>query len=134
MASERILVIDDNPQNLKLVRIVLTKAGYQVATAGDGEEAWRMMESLAPQLILMDLQLPGLDGLTLTRRLKEHPTYRDIIVIALTAYAMTGDDQKAFAAGCEGYISKPIDIETLPRDVAGYLARSAGSTTAAADL
>jgi CheY-like chemotaxis protein len=124
MASEPILIVDDNPQNLKLARVVLSGAGYDVRTASDGDEALRVLASFTPRLILMDVQLPGRDGLTLTREIKDDATRRGIIVIAFTAYAMKGDDEKALAAGCDGYISKPIDIETLPRMVADYLARS----------
>ena len=123
MALEPILIVDDNPQNLKLAKVILAAEGYEVKTAIDAEEALRILESFTPRLILMDLQLPRMDGLELTRRLKADPARREIIVIALTAYAMKGDDEKAFAAGCDGYISKPIDIDALPRVVAEYLAR-----------
>jgi CheY-like chemotaxis protein len=114
MASERILIVDDNPQNLKLIRVLLTGVGYEVATAVDAEDAQAQLVSFMPRLILMDIQLPGMDGLTLTRRLKDDPATRDILVVALTAYAMKGDEERARAAGCDGYISKPIDTEALP--------------------
>jgi CheY-like chemotaxis protein len=130
MAHEPILIVDDNDLNLKLARVVLAGAGYQVRTATDGEEALRLLESFTPRLILMDLQLPGLDGLTLTRQLKAAPGGHNIIIIALTAYAMKGDAEKAVAAGCDGYVSKPIDVEALPRIVADYLAQSEGGGTA----
>ena len=123
MALEPILIVDDNPQNLKLAKVILATEGYEVKTAIDAEEALRILESFTPRLILMDLQLPRMDGLELTRRLKADPARREIIIIALTAYAMKGDDEKAFAAGCDGYVSKPIDIDALPRVVAEYLAR-----------
>jgi two-component system cell cycle response regulator DivK len=123
MALEPILIVDDNPQNLKLAKVILAGEGYEVRTAIDAEDALRILESFTPRLILMDLQLPRMDGLELTRRLKADPARRDIIIIALTAYAMKGDDEKAFAAGCDGYISKPIDIDALPRVVAEHLAR-----------
>ena len=123
MALEPILIVDDNPQNLKLAKVILAAEGYEVKTAIDAEDALRILESFTPRLILMDLQLPRMDGLELTRRLKADPASREIIVIALTAYAMKGDDEKAFAAGCDGYISKPIDIDALLRVVAEYLAR-----------
>jgi CheY-like chemotaxis protein len=126
MAHEPILIVDDNAQNLKLARVVLTTAGYQVRTATDAEEALTLLDSFIPRLILMDLQLPGLDGLALTRRLKADSTRRNIIIIALTAYAMKGDDEKAMAAGCDGYISKPVDVERLPKLVAEHLAGVAG--------
>ena len=122
MAGEPILIVDDNPQNLKLARVLLAGEGYDVRTAVDAEEADAILETFMPRLILMDLQLPGMDGLELTRLIKAHPARRHILVVALTAYAMKGDDQKAFAAGCDGHIAKPIDIETLPAQVAAYLA------------
>src|SRR3979409_2086013 len=123
MALERVLIIDDNPQNLKLAKVILAAEGYEVKTAIDAEEALRILESFTPRLIMMDLQLPRMDGLELPRRLKADPARREIIIIALTAYAMKGDDEKAFAAGCDGYISKPIDIDALPRVGAEHLAR-----------
>lgn len=122
MAGEPILIVDDNPQNLKLARVLLSGEGYEVRTAVDAEEALQILESFTPRLILMDLQLPGMDGLELTRRLKGDPRFRRIIVLALTAYAMKGDDQKARAAGCDGYITKPIDTDALPRLLAAWLA------------
>jgi len=124
MAGESVLIVDDNPQNLKLARVILAAEGYVVKTAIDAEDALLILESFVPRLILMDLQLPRMDGLELTRRLKADPTRRAIIIVALTAYAMKGDDQKAFAAGCDGYISKPIDIDAFPRVVAEYLSRA----------
>ena len=126
MALELVLIVDDNPQNLKLAKVILVAAGYEVKTAIDAEEALRILESLTPRLILMDLQLPRMDGLDLARRLKADPAHRNIIIIALTAYAMKGDDEKAFAAGCDGYISKPIDSDAFPRVVAEHLARRVG--------
>src|SRR3989337_3021501 len=122
MAGERVLVVDDNAQNLKLARVTLTIEGYETATAADAEEALKALESFKPRVILMDLQLPGMDGLELTRRLKQNPALRNIVIIALTANAMTADDLQALAAGCDGYISKPIDVEALPKMVAEYIA------------
>jgi two-component system cell cycle response regulator DivK len=124
MAGEPILVVDDNPQNLKLARVLLSIEGYEVRAAADAEEALRILESFAPRLILMDLQLPGMDGLELTRRLKADPARRGIVVIALTAYAMKGDREKALAAGCDAYVSKPMDTVALPRLIAERLAAS----------
>lgn len=121
MAGESILIVDDNPANLKLARVLLTQEGYAVQTAPDAEEALKILETFKPCLILMDLQLPGMDGLELTRRLKASPETKDMIIIALTAYAMKGDDEKAKAAGCDGYITKPIDTQTLPGVIADYL-------------
>jgi CheY-like chemotaxis protein len=124
MAGESILIVDDNAQNLKLARVLLASEGYAVRTAADAEEALRVMESWTPQLILMDLQLPGMDGLELTRRLKADQARAAIVVIALTAYAMKGDAEKAFAAGCDDYVTKPIDTVKLPKLVAQHLART----------
>ncbi len=94
-----------------------------MSTAKDAEDALKLLEAFVPRLILMDLQLPGMDGLELTRRIKADPFRRQIVIVALTAYAMKGDDERAYAAGCDGYISKPIDTEALPRIVAEYLRR-----------
>jgi len=108
-----ILVVDDNAANLKLARVILQKEGHTVRTVIDAEEALVLLKSWRPALILMDIQLPGLDGLELTRRLKAEPEHRDTIIIALTAFAMPSDRERALAAGCDDYLSKPIDIEAL---------------------
>jgi len=123
MAHEPILIVDDNAQNLKLAKVILVAEGYDVRTAIDAEDALTILESFTPRLILMDLQLPRMDGLELTRQIKNDPARRGMIIIALTAYAMKGDDEKAFAAGCDGYMSKPIDTDALARMVAEHLAR-----------
>jgi CheY-like chemotaxis protein len=123
MAGERILIVDDNPTNLKLVRVLLQGDGYDARTAADAEEALELMQTFHPRLILMDVQLPGMDGLELTRRLKADVQTREIIVVALTAYAMKGDEQKALDAGCDGYVAKPIDTRNLSRMIAEYLGR-----------
>lgn len=123
MAAEPVLIVDDNAANLKLAKVLLVKEGYEVRTAGDAEEALKVMEGFKPRLILMDLQLPGMDGLTLTRKLKAEPATRDIVIVALTAYAMKGDEEKARAAGCDGYITKPIDTQSFPGLVAQTLAQ-----------
>ena len=127
MAGEAILIVDDNPANLKLARVVLSGAGYDVRTAGDAEEALAVLQGFRPRLILMDLQMPGMDGFALTRRLKADPSLRGIVVLALTAYAMKGDEEKAIEAGCDGYVAKPIDTRGLPGVVASYLAGTGGS-------
>jgi CheY-like chemotaxis protein len=121
MTDRSILIVDDNPVNLKLIRILLVGEGYNVHTAGDAEEALRVLQDLRPRLILMDIQLPGIDGLELTRQLKANPLTRDIRILGLTAYAMKGDEEKIMAAGCDGYIAKPIDTRTLPRVIERYL-------------
>ena len=121
VAEKTILIVDDNPVNLKLIRILLAGEGYDVHTATDAEDALRVLQDLRPQMILMDIQLPGIDGLELTRRLKADPMTRDITILGLTAYAMKGDEQKILAAGCDGYIAKPIDTRTLPAVIQRYL-------------
>jgi two-component system cell cycle response regulator DivK len=121
MAGEPILIVDDNPINLKLARVLLQKEGYEVRTAPDAEEALKTLESFRPRLILMDIQLPGMDGLELTRRLKSAPDTAAIQIVALTAYAMKGDEEKITAAGCDGYIPKPIDTQAFPQTIAQYL-------------
>ena len=118
----RILVIDDNPTNLKLVSFLVRSHGYEVDTAADAESAMTAIVEHRPTVILMDLQLPGIDGLELTRRLKNDPDTRPIPVIAVTAYAMKGDQEKALAAGCDDYVTKPIDTRTLPEVIAKHVA------------
>jgi len=122
MAGERILIVDDNATNLKLVAYLMKANGYTVDTALDAESAIVAIRINHPDVILMDIQLPGIDGLELTRRLKADPTTRDIVIVAVTAYAMKGDQAKALAAGCDDYITKPIDTRTLPETIARHLA------------
>jgi CheY-like chemotaxis protein len=124
MSGESILIVDDNPINLKLVRILLTGEGYNVRTADDAAEANAVLSEFHPRLILMDIQLPGVDGLELSRRLKAAPATSNIMIVALTAYAMKGDEDRALAAGCDAYIAKPIDTRTLPGQIAAWLDRS----------
>ncbi|HEY1342028.1 MAG TPA: response regulator [Bryobacteraceae bacterium] len=123
MPGEPILVVDDTPVNLKLTRILLINEGYKVLTAANAEEALELLRSYRPHLILADIQLPGIDGLELTRRIKQNESTRDITVIALTAFAMTGDEQKAIDAGCDGYITKPIDTRSLGARIREFLDR-----------
>src|SRR5579871_2581655 len=125
MAGEPILIVDDTPVNLKLTRILLVNEGYKVMTAASAEEALDLLRSYHPQLILADIQLPGIDGLELTRRIKKNDDTRDITVVALTAFAMKGDEQKAVEAGCDGYITKPIDTRALGSRVREFLDRRA---------
>ncbi len=121
MAGERILVVDDNPASLRLLRLLLSGESYEVRTADGAEEAITILEDFRPRLILMDLQMPGMNGFELARRLKGDAATRDIVIIALTAYAMKGDEERAREAGCDGYVSKPIDTRTLPALVARHL-------------
>lgn len=123
-AGAAILVVEDHPANRTLLSFLLTAHGYDVRTAAHATEALEMLETFAPRLILMDLQLPGMDGLELTRRLKADPRTRDICIVAVTAYAMKGDQQRVRDAGCDGYVTKPIDTRQLPQAIAGYLARN----------
>jgi CheY-like chemotaxis protein len=125
MPNDPVLIVDDNPQNLKLAKVLLLAQGYDARTAVDAEQALVVLDTFLPCLILMDIQLPGMDGLELTRRLKAEARTKNIVIVALTAYAMTGDEEKARAAGCDGYITKPIDVRTLPTKVAEYLANRA---------
>ena len=118
-----ILVVDDNPGNLKLISYVLEKGGYDVRTAVDAEEALRVLQGFRPRLILMDLQLPGMDGLTFTRQLKADPDLGGTPIVAVTASAMKGDEEKAVEAGCDGYITKPIDTRALARIITSFLNR-----------
>jgi two-component system cell cycle response regulator len=117
-----ILIVDDNASNTKLLAFLLQSKGYDVRTAANAEEALASIAGQCPRLILMDIQLPGMDGLTLTRKLKADPATRHISIIAATAYAMKGDEERARAAGCDGYITKPIDTRQLPADIARFLA------------
>lgn len=124
MAGDPILVIDDNPANRKLAQAVLAGAGHEVHGVSDAESALVAVASLHPTLILMDIQLPGLDGLELTRRLKADPATRDIVIVATTAYAMPNDELKSTEAGCDDYMTKPIDIHALREVVSKHLAAS----------
>jgi CheY-like chemotaxis protein len=124
--SKRIFIVDDNPVNLKLASSVLEMEGYVVETAVDAEQAQELLKRATHDLILMDIALPGMDGLTLTRKLKEDERLKHIPVVAMTAFAMKGDEQKAFDAGCAGYITKPIDTRKLPGQIAAFLRGNAG--------
>lgn len=116
-----ILVVDDHPANLKLTRVVLEAEGYCVQTAPSAEAVLQLLVNSRPELILMDLQLPGMDGLALTRRLKADPVTSSIPVVALTAYAMLGDEETARAAGCDEYVTKPVDTRRLVQVVRSLL-------------
>jgi two-component system cell cycle response regulator DivK len=119
----RILVVDDNAANLKLMTLLLARGTYDVRTAANAYEALALVQSFKPRLILLDLQLPDIDGLELTRRWKSDPVTRETTIVAVTAYAMTGDEERARAAGADGYITKPLDRDRFRQAVAGYLAR-----------
>lgn len=121
MAGEAILIVDDNLTNLKLVKVLLESSGYKVRTAVNADGVVQTLKEFKPDLILMDIQLPGMDGLTLTRQLKADPKTAAIPVVALTAYAMKGDDDKALASGCSGYITKPVDTRSFTKQVEQFL-------------
>jgi two-component system, cell cycle response regulator DivK len=122
MAGEPILVVDDNATNLKLVSYLLTKRGFEVQSAAGAKEALEALKTFHPVLILMDMQMPGIDGFELTRRLKADPATKEILIIGLTAYAMKGDEERVRAAGCDGYLPKPIDTRSLPLAMASWIA------------
>ena len=113
MPGEPILVVDDNPANVKLLRMLLADAGYDVREAADAEQVLAVLQDFRPRLILMDVRLPGVDGLELTRRLKATPDTRDTIIVGVTACAAEDDAERVLAAGCDGYVTKPIDIHQL---------------------
>src|SRR6266852_806445 len=116
-----ILVVEDNEANQLLARAVLELEGFEVHIAGSVPEALDSLREVTPNLILMDVQLPGEDGLSLTRRLKADPATSAIPIVALTAHAMTGDREVALSAGCSGYIAKPIDTRTFGLQVTQFL-------------
>lgn len=121
MAGKNILIVEDNLVNRRLAEFLLRSQGYTVLQATTAQEAFEVLKTERTDLILMDVQLPGMDGLEATRKLKEQPTTADIPVVAVTSYAMKGDREKALAAGCVGYITKPIDKNTFVQDVATHL-------------
>jgi len=121
MAGEAILVVDDNSLNVKLARAVLENAGYEVHSAGDATTAFAQLELVRPRLIIMDLKLPGMDGFELARAIKDDPRYNDIPIIAMTASGLTRDEQRARLAGCDDYVAKPFDIDTLVATIARLL-------------
>jgi CheY-like chemotaxis protein len=121
VANEPILIIDDNPLNLKLAKRLLELEGYQVLTASNAQEAIRTLEFFLPRLILMDFQMPTVDGIELTRWVKEDPRFKKVVVLILSSNDQKGDEQRARKAGCDGYLSKPIDTQALPAMVASYL-------------
>jgi two-component system, cell cycle response regulator DivK len=121
MAGKRILVIEDHEENRRLLRDLLTSFGYELIEAVTGEDGVIAAENERPDLILMDIQLPEIDGYETTRRIKANPALNRIPVIAVTSYALSGDDIKAFAAGCDGYVTKPFDPADLLAKIQGYL-------------
>ncbi|OHB35817.1 MAG: two-component system response regulator [Planctomycetes bacterium GWA2_40_7] len=124
MSEEKILIIDDNPMNLELVSDLLELHGFLVIKAKDSKTGMELAQTEKPDLILMDIQLPGIDGIDATRILKEDIITADIPIVALTAHAMKGDEEKILKAGCTGYISKPINTREFPKIVKSYLKKT----------
>jgi two-component system cell cycle response regulator DivK len=121
MTGKSILLVDDSVHNLKLTRFLLTQEGFDVRTAQNAEQALVALEMHIPSLILMDIQLPGMDGLQLTRHLRRDASLNAVPIVAFTASAIKGDEEIARASGCDGYVTKPINTRTLAGIVRGYL-------------
>jgi two-component system, cell cycle response regulator DivK len=121
MTQKTIVVVEDNDLNSKLIAAVLSKAGYNVVTCGDAESGLQLVRAHCPDLILMDIQLPGMDGLSAARQLKADPHTQNIPIIALSAHAMGDHQEMAVSAGCCGYITKPFSTRTLSKDIERYL-------------
>lgn len=119
--ADRVLVVDDNQLNIDLARFVLEADGFVVDEAPNVDEAWARLRASRPDAVLVDIQLPGTDGLSLVRAIKATPGLGDIAVIAFTAFAMQGDEQRFRAAGCDGYLAKPIDVHSFAASVRRYL-------------
>ncbi|HOT93790.1 MAG TPA: response regulator [Methanoregulaceae archaeon] len=122
--TTRVLYVEDNDQNYYLVKFILEAQGYEVVRARDGREGIELARTVDPALILLDIQLPVMDGYETARELRTIPGLAPVPVVALTSYAMAGDREKALAAGCTGYIEKPIDPTTFSGEIAAHLARS----------
>jgi CheY-like chemotaxis protein len=123
MSGKNVMVVEDNEKNRKLMRVVLKAKGYNVIEATTGEEALSLLKGNIPDIILMDIQLPGIDGLTLVKQIKADALTKDIPIIAVTAYAMKGDEQKILETGCNAYVSKPINTQELPLTIEKYIKR-----------
>ena len=119
--ADRALVIEDHPVNLELTALLLEQAGFEVIAAGTAEEGLTLARTEAPDVVVMDISLPGMDGLEATRILKADPQTRGIPVLAATSHAMKGDEEEALAAGCDGFVAKPLDTRTFAETVAGLL-------------
>ncbi len=119
--KEKILIVEDNPHNMRLIEMTIRDKGYALLRATNGEEALDMAARERPDLIIMDIQLPKMNGLEVTRRLRKNPLFNHTPIIALTAYAMKGDREKILESGCDAYLSKPIDTRQLPETIAQIL-------------
>jgi CheY-like chemotaxis protein len=132
MPGEPILIVDDNSINLELTKALLSRHGYDLQTAGNADDVVTALRTFRPRLILMDIHLPGMDGLDLTRRLKNDPATKDIIIVAITGYTFKSAERAAFDAGCDGFITKPVDTRSLAGLLGEYLnGRPKASVTAA---
>ena len=118
---EKILIVEDNPQHMRLIEMTLGIENYALLKATDGQEALEMAMREHPELIIMDMQLPKMNGLEVTRKLRDNPVFSHTPIIAITAYAMKGDKERAIEAGCDDYLSKPFNTRELPGIVAGML-------------
>ncbi|HEY2933643.1 MAG TPA: response regulator [Acidobacteriota bacterium] len=127
MAGQKILIVEDNPLNMQLVVDVLEAAGYTALQAKDAEEGIALARAEKPALILMDENLPRMDGLSATKALKQDSATRDILVVILTAHAMKGDKERALASGCDGFLTKPINTREFPKEVAHFLEPKRGA-------
>ena len=121
MTTHKVLIVEDNPMNMRLIEMILKSDDYLLLKATDGEEALAIAAIDHPDLVLMDIRLPKIDGLEVAKRLKRNAQLKNTPIIALTAHAMKGDMEKAIEAGCDSYVSKPIDTRQLPRLVASML-------------
>ncbi len=121
MGKACILVVEDNPDNLELVKFLLEQAGYDVVGLPDGKKALAWLAENTPDLILLDMSLPEIDGWKLARQIKDNPLTRAVTLVALTAHTLPGDRKRALDAGCDGFISKPLDVPRFAATVAGYL-------------
>ncbi len=115
--APRVLIVDDNELNIEMASFLLQQVGMQVASVRDGHGALEQVERFDPDLVLLDIQLPGFDGMAVTQRLRSTPRTRPLAIVAFTAYAMMGDKEKFLAAGCDGYIAKPIQVSTFADEV-----------------
>ncbi len=122
--TKKMLIVEDNPQNMKVILMSLRPHGYTLLEATDGEEALKIAGREKPDLIIMDMQLPKIGGLEVTRRLRQMPLFSHIPIIAVTAYAMKGDEEKILKAGCDAYLPKPINTRELPEMIAEMLLRT----------
>jgi two-component system cell cycle response regulator DivK len=121
--AKKILIVEDNPTNMRLIRMLLSNKGYSLLEATDGEEALAVARKGRPDLVVMDIQLPKMDGLEVTRRLRQTPEFRQTPIVAFTASAMEGDRERIIASGCDEYISKPVNTHRFLQLVAKMLRR-----------